>query len=436
MFVLDILKETWILFLEMAPYLMLGLLFVGLLNLFFNKELIIKYVGKNNFMSILKSALFGIPLPLCSCGVVPSAVYMAKNGASKGSVVSFLISTPQTGIDSIIATYGMMGWVFAIFRPFAALIMGIAGGVTVMFMKEKDKENNISFDTYEVSDDTFTDDCCDDDEQKSKDIKEHFLNIKDKFKKFFNYSFVEFLDDISVQFVIGLIISGIIAYSIPEGFFDNSSINNGIAGMLLMILVGVPMYVCATASIPIAVTLMMKGFSPGVAFVFLAVGPATNAASFTIIMNVLGKKIAAIYVIMISVTAIIFGFLLDYLFSLLSIDPFRMLQHIHSHDSLLSLEFKWIVGAIFFILLAASLYRKFILSRIKSKEKKMDSTTLKIEGMTCNHCVMNVKKAIAEVKGVTEVDVNLENNEAYLQGDFSLEAVQKAVADVGYKAVI
>ena len=435
MFIVEILNETLIMFLEMAPYLMLGLLFVGLLNLFFNKDLIVKHVGKNNFMSVFKAALFGIPLPLCSCGVVPSAVYMAKNGASKGSVVSFLIATPQTGIDSMIATYGMLGWVFAIFRPFAALIMGIVGGTVVRFMKSDENENaKFKFADYKSEKKADNCDCEDDcdDEDCDDECNCHTEKKQSKFKTFFQYSFVEFLDDISVQFIIGLFISGLIAYLIPDNFFQGTAINNGIAGMLLMVLVGVPMYVCATASIPIAVTLMMKGFSPGVAFVFLAAGPATNAASITILINTLGKKITVTYILVISLTAIAFGLLLDQIFINYDINVHSAMSHAHNHNEIISIELKWVIGTIFFILILASLYRKFIKGKFKKKGLVMESTTIKIEGMTCNHCVMNVKKAIMGVNGVTEAEVNLSRGEAYIKGDFDRSELAQAVKDVGY----
>lgn len=423
MFIIEILKETLELFLDMAPYLMIGLFFVGLLNIFFSKDLIAKHIGNSNFASIFKAALFGIPLPLCSCGVVPSSVYMAKNGASKSAVVSFLIATPQTGIDSMIATYGMMGWIFAIFRPIAALIMGIVGGTAIKLFKTDEPNKSIaSFKQYEVSEDN-----CSDDNPTGK--KEN------KFNKMFRYSFVEFLDDISMQFVIGLFISGIIAYLIPDQYLKNTSINSGLAGMFIMILVGVPMYVCATASIPIAVTLMLKGFSPGVAFVFLAVGPATNAASFTIIMNVLGKKTAVLYVAMISITAIIFGLLLDKLFIVLNTNPVSMIKQMNEHDMLFNNGVKWIIGGVFFILIIMSFYRKFLKDKFKIKEEKMDSKTIKIDGMSCNHCVMNVKKAISSVKGVEDVDVSLQDNAAYIKGEFDLSIVEKSIEDVGYNVI-
>lgn len=427
MFIIDILYEIYKLFIEMAPYLLLGLTFVGLLNLFITKDLIAKYVGKNNIWSVIKAALFGIPLPLCSCGVVPSAVYLSNNGASKSSVVAFLISTPQTGIDSIIATYGMMGWVFAIYRPIAAFIMGIIGGSIINLIDKNDNKNNTNHTEYNTDSPKCNDDSCND-QQIDKSQK----NI---FQKFFHYSFVEFLDDISIQFVLGLIIAGSIAYFIPTDLIENSSFSSGLLGMILMIIVGIPMYICATASIPIAVTLMLKGFSPGVAFVFLAVGPATNAASLTIILKVLGKKITALYVLVISIIAIIAGLILDKIFEIFPVNQSQILHHIHEHGGLINQQLQWILATIFAILLVASLYRKFILSKIKSKEKHMDSTTVKIGGMTCNHCVMNVKKAISSVEGVNDVEVNLEQGEAYIKGDFDIKKIEKAVTEIGYEFI-
>lgn len=425
MVIIGILEEIYHLFLEMAPYLMIGLIFVGILHIFFSKELIVKQIGKNNISSVLKSAIFGIPLPLCSCGVIPSSVYMARNGASKPSVISFLISTPQTGIDSIIATYGMMGWVFAIYRPIAALFMGLFGGLISIFIGKSNnghssiepKTNipeNIDIDTFQQSND-----------------------FKNKLKKMAKYAFVEFLDDISVQFLIGLVIAGLISYFIPDDFFRDSTINSGLLGMLLMILISAPMYVCATASIPIAVSLLMKGFSPGVAFVFLAVGPATNAASFAIILKVLGKKLALAYLFSIIISAIIFGYILDFIFNYFKIDQTLILSHIHHHneDSVNILFLT--LSIIFFILLIASYYRKISEKFINKKEFVMDKSDriLKIEGMTCNHCVMNVEKAIKSVNGVEKVEISLNEKIAKINGDFDIEEVKKNIESVGYRVV-
>ncbi|MGA2297260.1 MAG: SO_0444 family Cu/Zn efflux transporter [FCB group bacterium] len=425
MFVIDILKETVNLFLEMAPYLMLGLFFVLILNLFFTKELIIKHVGKNNFASVLKAAMLGVPLPLCSCGVIPSTIYMSKNGASKGATISFLISTPQTGVDSIIATYGMMGWIFAIFRPVVALIMGIIGGVAVGFVKDKPKIE---------------------DEPLIKINELHLSNvdlqpketISEKILKSLKYSYIEFIDDIAVQFIVGLLISGMISYFIPEGFFKNTSVNNGLLGMLIMMAVGIPMYVCATASIPIAVTLMLKGFSPGVAFVFLVTGPATNAASIAIVSKALGKKVTTVYLAVIGICAIAFGYLLNYVYYLANIDAMTFLNemHHHHHDDNSTDYLKLVLGIIFFVLILMSLYRKFIQTKLKgTKVDETKGTKINIDGMTCNHCVMNVKNTISGISGVTDVEVSLNDKAAIVQGNFNIIDLTKAVEEIGYKVV-
>lgn len=420
-------KEIVFMFLEMSPYIILGLIFVALLNLFVSKAMITRHVGKNNFLSVLKASLFGIPLPLCSCGVVPTAVYMAKNGASKGATISFLISTPQTGVDSIIATYGMLGPLFAIFRPFAALIMGIAGGLSVkIFSKEKLQINSkpkfISINQFvEVKKDS---------ELKPKPVNQ-------RIKETLNYSFVEFLDDISVQFVIGVILAGLISYFIPNDYFAGTGFNSGILGMLLMIAIGMPMYVCATASIPIAMALMMKGFSPGVAFVFLAVGPATNAASIAIISKSLGKQVTLIYLSSIAVLSIIMGYLLDFIYSIAGESSIVHDHSTHQHsDMFLSDDMKIIIGIIFFGMILMSFYRKYFAKYFKNNENvAVESGTRKvmIEGMTCNHCVATVTNTAESIKGVENIEVRLNENAAYIKGNFDMNLFITEIGNVGYK---
>ncbi|MBM2813681.1 MAG: Permease [Ignavibacteria bacterium] len=419
MFIIDIGKETLRLFFEMAPYLILGLFFTGLLHVFFNKDMVVRHVGNNNIASVIKAALFGVPLPLCSCGVVPTAIYLARNGASKGAVVSFLISTPQTGIDSMIATYGMLGWLFAIFRPIASFVMGIFGGLVVRFTENKQP-------VIETAKFNSTSDL--------SDIPKGFLP---KAKEMFQYSFIEFLDDISVQFIFGLVISGLISYFVPNEFFGNLGVTNGIPGMLIMIIVGIPMYVCATASIPIALTLMAKGFSPGVAFVFLAAGPATNAASLMIITKTLGKRIAILFVATISISAMAFGLLLDFIAAGTGTGMESIMQHVHHHHTEGSTDYiSLITGILLFIFLILSLQRKYLPKLFKGKEMEMNGTeTINIEGMTCNHCVMNVKKAISAVDGVSTVEVSLQGKNAKIEGSFDMAAVKNAIQSVGYSVV-
>ena len=415
---IKLLEVIYYTFRDIAPYLFIGLAFAGLLNIFFKKDLIAKHLGKGNFLSVIKAALLGVPLPLCSCGVIPTALYLRKEKASRGATLSFLISTPQTGVDSIIATYGMMGPIFAIFRPLAAFITGIIGGIMANYFFKDEKKNAVP------KGDNYT----------SCSIAPPSTNFFSKIKNMIRYAFVDFLDDISIQLTIGIILAGIISYVIPDNFFANYG-GDGIGGMLIMILIGIPLYVCATGSIPIAMSLIAKGISPGAAFVFLVAGPATNAATITLIANSMGKKVVAIYLSVISVFAILGGFALNYIFKITKTPlNFSAMSHTKEFTPLLL-----ILTLLFSLALALSLFRKlkgkFI--KIKSEEIKMNSNEklIGIEGMTCNHCVAHVTKAIQAVSGVEKAAVNLNAKNAIITGDFAMDSVIKAVEEAGYKVV-
>ncbi len=301
--------NLWELFVDMSFYIVIGLLFTGFLHAFVNKDAILKHIGKNNTASVVKASVLGVPLPLCSCGVVPTALYLGKSGASKGAVVSFLTSTPQTGVDSLIATYGLMGPLFAVFRAVAAFLSGIVSGVVTNLLCKKDT-NNFQSDkaTCASSKESTTEKscCCSNTECHSKAEKIPFFS---KVKSAFTYAFGEFLDEIAVHFVIGLLIAALISTIIPDNWLAN--LTTPLFTMLLMLLIGIPMYICSTASIPIALSLIMKGISPGAAFVFLFAGPVTNIASLAILSKTLGKKVLIIYLSCVAVCSIVFGFILD-----------------------------------------------------------------------------------------------------------------------------
>ncbi|MDO9576701.1 MAG: SO_0444 family Cu/Zn efflux transporter [Candidatus Cloacimonadales bacterium] len=414
----NLVNEIFKTYLEIAPYLFIGLFFAGLLHIVFKKDFVARHLGKDNFLSVVKAAILGVPLPLCSCGVIPTALYLRRQKASKGATLSFLISTPQTGVDSIIATYGMMGPIFAIFRPVAAFVMGITGGAITNILTKNDIE--IVDEPKNVCTSCTTD-------------KPEPKTLWNKLISGFVYAFKEFLDDISLQLIVGIILAGIISFAIPDNFFERFG-GNGLVGMLIMIAFGIPLYVCATASIPIAVSLMMKGISPGAAFVFLVVGPATNAATIALIGNALGKRMVAIYLSVISVFAVGFGFLLNWIFDLIG-NPVDLKSMHHEHG------IPWYMTAmliVFSIFLALSLFRKIrkkTSAKFTELEVKMDSKIFKIEGMTCNHCVMNVKNAIEAVENVKKVEVSLSNKNAVVEGDFAAEKVKEAIEKAGYKVV-
>ncbi len=415
---------------EMAPYLLLGLTFAGILHVIFSKEFVARHLGGNNIFSVIKAAVLGVPLPLCSCGVVPTALSLRKSNASEGATISFLISTPQTGVDSIIATYGMMGPVFAIFRPVAAFIMGIFGGIATNLLGIKAKEV-VSHNTNDCDD---SDDCggsCELKESKNG-------SLLDKIRDAFTYGYVEMLDDISKQIVVGILLSAVISFFIPDDFFTRF-IGNSFLEMLLMIVGGVPLYICATGSIPIAMALMGKGVSAGAVFVFLAVGPATNAATITLIGNAMGKKIAALYVSVISLSAILFGLILNFISETYfnGLISSNALAH-HVHETGISVS-TFIFTGFFSIILFLSLGRNFFPSIFK---RRSDNTmqpeglgsrvVLSVEGMSCGNCAKNVEEAVLSVSGMVSADVNLQKKKVIINGDGNFEKVKIKIEEAGY----
>ncbi len=305
-------------FLEMSFYMMLGLFFVGLCHVYVPKEQVLRHLGSDGFGSVVKASLVGVPLPLCSCGVVPTAVELKKSGASNGAVISFLISTPQTGVDSIFATYSMMGWVMAIFRPIAAFASGMIGGAVINGVAKHEvimqsDHAHEACDCHSCHSDCaccheevhqHTDCDCGCDEERSKRKLPRFLQV-------FTYAYGGFLDEIAVHFLIGMVIASLITTFVPTDLFVSLGLSEGVLAMLCMVIIGLPMYICSVSSIPIALALITKGLSLGSAFVFLFTGPVTNIASLLVLRKALGQKITGLYVACVVVCSLSFGLLLD-----------------------------------------------------------------------------------------------------------------------------
>jgi len=304
----SILIESYELLIEMAPWLLIGFFFAGLIYVFLPKERVTRHLGKANIMSVFKAALIGIPLPLCSCGVIPVVTSLRKQGASKGACLSFLTSTPTSGIDSILATYSLLGLVFAIYRVIASFITGLVSG----FMANVFDKGSI-VEKVEIGE---VCNICDDDTL-------HTHTFADRIKTMFSYGFGELIEDTGKWIIVGILIGGLIMYFIPEGFIQNY-LGAGFLSMLVMLAVGIPLYVCATGSIPIAAALMLKGLSPGGALVFLIAGPATNAVTITVISKYIGKKITVLYLLSIAVTSVLLGLLLNAVWGNLEINKIVM----------------------------------------------------------------------------------------------------------------
>ena len=252
---------------KMSPYLLLGFLLAGIMHAFLPSRLYRRYLGGSSFRSVVNAALLGVPLPLCSCGVIPTAMSLRREGASKGAAVSFLIATPQTGVDSIFATYSLMGLHFALLRPLAALVTALFGGELVNLFDKRDEALRA-------------------DEQSVIPKAQTFV---EKLVEALRYAFVDMMQDIGRWLVVGLVVAGLITLFVPDSFFALFA-DNSLLSMLIVLLFAMPMYLCATGSIPIAVALMMKGLSPGTALVLLMAGPAVNAASMMVVGKVLGRR--------------------------------------------------------------------------------------------------------------------------------------------------
>ena len=291
-FAKSVIVDFWATVAEMSPYLLFGFFVAGVLSVLVSQSLVERHLGGRGVWPLLKASIFGVPLPLCSCGVIPVSMSLHKHGASKGSTVAFLLSTPQTGVDSIFVTFSLLGPIFAVFRPVAALITGIVGGTFVDIFEKTDNSE-------EHPREKCTDECCNNPKKTGKIVR----GLK--------YGFVTLPRDIGKAMIVGLVIAAFISALVPDGFFAEY-LGTGIFAIVVMMFLGIPVYVCATASVPVAAALIMKGLTPGAALVFLMTGPATNAASFFTIWKVLGRKTALIYLATVAGCALLGGILLDW----------------------------------------------------------------------------------------------------------------------------
>lgn len=305
-FVLEILTASWDVFLKSAPFMLFGFLVAGLLKVFVSPEKIAQYLGRGKIRSVFLAALAGIPLPLCSCGVVPAAAGLKKQGANRGATISFLISTPETGMDSIPLTYVLMGPLMALMRPVAAFVTSLTAGILENYFGKPP-----TGDSGVAPRETHNNSC------SCQSACAGNPGLAHRIRSGLKYAYVELLGDIGPWFVIGVLVAGLISTLVPDNFAQ-AFLGGRFSAMLVMLAAGVPMYICATSSTPIAAALVLKGLSPGAALVFLLAGPATNVASLTMVASLLGKRALSIYLGAISTCALLFGWLTDMVYLSLS----------------------------------------------------------------------------------------------------------------------
>ncbi len=371
-------QNFFMLIFESAPWLLLGFLISGLIKFALPTNFLPKHLGGKNATSVVKGALIGAPLPLCSCSVIPVALGVRRSGASKAATTSFLIASPETGVDSIAVTYALLGSFMAIIRPIAAVTTAIMTGLAVMFVEKKESEEITEQHNHEHSH-NHSKQCCDHKKEKPKITKisccssEHSeqpkksccssehqsqesITFPKKVYRWFQFSFIDLVNDTAMWLLIGLIISAVIMTFIPASFLETWGSSS--YAYVIMALMGVPMYICATSSTPLAVGLLFAGVSPGAILVFLLAGPATNVATLAIVKQELGKKILAIYLSCLVLISFIFGWITDYLADFFHIGLRE--QVINEHTMAMN-PFSVICGLTLLLLMAYVLYfRKFL----------------------------------------------------------------------------
>jgi len=303
-FLTNWLVQTWDIVLDSGTYLLAGFACAGLIYLLMPTEKVVGHLGQKGMGAVVKASLVGIPLPLCSCSVIPVASSMRQRGASRGATAGFLVSTPETGVDSIAISYALLGPALAIIRPLAALVTALAAGWLINLTDEEQAANSPESasraGSASLPDEQAEGSCCGHAAESEKPSPAARIG------QGFHYAFIGMFKDLSIYLVVGFLLAGLITALLPDDFFEKT-VGSGWLAIALMLLVGLPLYVCATSSTPLAAALIAKGISPGAALVFLLVGPATNVATMVIVGKDLGRKSLLIYLVTIAVVAVLFA---------------------------------------------------------------------------------------------------------------------------------
>ena len=341
-FLAEWLSALWMVLAESGPYLLVGFVIAGILAIVIPAQWIARRLGGDDVKSVATAAIIGVPVPLCSCSVIPTATQLRRSGASKGATTSFLISTPETGVDSIGATWALMDPLMTVVRPVAAFMTAFAAGIAVNLFGLGPSGPLDQPETTEAEPEAEDDGgCCahmapdapeveagsldhgHDHGHEGHDHSHDAPTEGNLLQRAFRYAFGTLLDDLTPWFLIGFAISGLIVVAVPDGFFSGTGLS-GWTAMLTMLIAGVPLYVCATASTPIAAAMMAKGLEPGAALVFLLAGPATNVATMLVVKNLLGKRTLVIYLAAIALMSLGIGAFVNRLYPLFGLDPTAM----------------------------------------------------------------------------------------------------------------
>ena len=480
-FLITFAREFITLFSEMAPFLLLGFLLAGIIHVWIPNALYVPKISKSNFSSVLWAALFGVPLPICSCGVIPTSIAIRREGASKGASVSFLISTPATGVDSILATYSLLGLPFAILRPIAAFVTALVGGVFTNFATRNEVED-VSANTAHLKSVNHSDaaksahshsehehcGCC---SCESGDV--HHMTFGQKIVETFRYGLVDMVGNVSKWLMIGLLLGALISAFVPNDFFMALR-EYPLLCMIAILLLAMPMYTCATGSIPLALALVAKGITPGAALVLLMAGPATSIASMLVVGKAFGKRTLVAYLASIAVGAIGFGLIVDTFF----MDTFlaAMLPggtaECHGHAALGVFDYVC-AGLLAVLILYTVVTRKaghcgcgcgpsagsgtcccggddhcdcddhdhdeychcgeHEHHEHEEHHAEPKTKTYKVLGMSCSHCKACVEKAAFALEGVVYAEANVAKKELVIEGSVDESVLKTAIEEAGFE---
>lgn len=387
-------------FAELAPWLLLGAAVAGALHALLPRGFLQRNL-RGRF-AVLKAVALGVPLPLCSCGVIPVGLSLKKEGADDGAAVGFLISTPQTGVDSILVSASLLGWPFALFKVLAALVTGVSGGLLAGRGEAVEAASPEKVDDATVARRGF------------REAWQHGL---------------EMIRSVYGWILVGVLVSAIITVAVPEDSLAAMGRAGGLPGMLAALVISVPLYVCATASVPIAAALVAAGLPPGAALVFLMAGPATNVATIGAVYRTLGARSLAVYLSTIIVGSLAAGLAFDHV---LSIDPQGAVGHDHSSSW-------WQIAS---SVLLGILFLKFLVEDVRLRLRcKADSnsdapeTVVNVDGMTCEGCAAKLERGLAAMPDIDSARVCFEDGTATVHSQLSNTELASRVSECGFTAV-
>lgn len=403
------LQEMWQVMLDLSPSLLLGLLIAGLIHVYLPRGFVHRGLHRPDLRSAARASLIGVPLPLCSCGVIPTALGLRREGASKGATTAFMISTPQTGVDSLLVSASFLGWPFALFKLVAAFVTGLIGGALVNRLTQPDPA-----------------------EEAPPAQDEDDAPARGGLGRALSYALFDLLAVLDLWIIAGVLAAALITTWVPTDYLTSQGWTQGIGGMLLVLAVSIPLYVCTTGSVPIAASLIAAGMPTGTALVFLMAGPATNVATLGSIYRSLGSQVLGLYLGTVIVMSILLGLSFDFLLEAM---PAPDQAHHHGVD--------WI--ALGSALLLTSLLCFLLLRRLRGRLDRLgtrkqgssvpgNGLTLEVEGMTCGHCVANVKKTLEGLDAVEAANPDLSSGLVRVRGtQLDVAVLTEAVEKAGYR---